>query len=85
MLTHMRMPETKIKKLFYYHLVDRRVMYLWSFYFDVEQDYNLSDEQVRQRQEVIMKEIGYHEEIIVELLNHITYDEIFKIKDEYGL
>ena len=81
----MRLPDTKLKKLFYYHLVDKRVMYLWNFFFDVENDFNLSDDHVKRRQQVIMHEIGYHEEIIIELLNHVTYDEIYKIKDEYDL
>ena len=60
-------------------------MYLWNFFFDVENDFNLSDDQVKRRHQVIMLEIGYHEEIIIELLNHVTYDEIYKIKDEYDL
>ena len=81
----MRIPETKLKKLFYYHLVDRRVMYLWNFYFDIENDYSLSDDEVKERQEIIMNEIGYHEDIIIELLNELTYDEIFKVKHEYSL
>lgn len=60
-------------------------MHLWSFYFDIEQDFSLSTKDVDSRQEIIMREIGYHEDIIIELLNHITYDEIFKVKDEYNL
>jgi hypothetical protein len=60
-------------------------MYLWNFFFDVENDFNLSDDQVKIKQRVIMQEIGYHEDIIIELLNHVTYEEIFKIKDEYDL
>ena len=81
----MRIPNTHLKKIFYYLMIDRRVMHLWDFYYEVEYNRSLTDEQVQAAQGTIMDEIGYYEDRIVLLLKDITYDEIFKIKNEYGL
>jgi hypothetical protein len=66
-------------------MIDQRVLHLWGFYFDMEDKYKLSPESLKYRQDVIMQEIDYYEEIIVKLLKVITYDEIYTVKDEYDL
>ena len=81
----MRIPETQLKKIFYYLMIDKRVMHLWDFYYDIEYNYALTDEEVCAGQRIIMNEISYYEDKIILLLKDITYDQIYKIKNEYGL
>lgn len=81
----MDIPVTQLKKIFYYLMIDKRVMHLWDFYYDIEHDYTLTDEQVAAGQRIVIDEIGYYEDRIVELLKEITYDEIFKVKNDYDL
>lgn len=66
-------------------MIDQRVMHLWGFYFDIEDKNKLSPESINFKQDIIMQEIDYYEEIIVKLLKAITYDEIYTVKDEYDL
>jgi hypothetical protein len=81
----MQIPETQLKKIFYYLMIDQRVLHLWGFYFDIEHKYNLTPEGLEKKQGVIMQEIDYYEEIIIELLKVISYDDIYMVKDEYDL
>jgi hypothetical protein len=66
-------------------MIDQRVLHLWGFYFDIEHKYNLTPEGLEKKQGVIMQEIDYYEEIIIELLKVISYDDIYMVKDEYDL
>lgn len=81
----MRWPNTHLKKVFYFLMIDQRVMHLWSFYYDIELDHRLTEDEIKLKQNVIMDEIAHYDDILIELMRSISYDEIFRIKREYNL